>query len=423
MTATTIPGVSEAVRESCAYLVSDAALASIKRDPYWPKWDSPWWHMLLLHEMELTDQIPAVAVATMTSVMKTHYLPVFPLRIEEIPAGVDPYRNILCLCALGSMFQVLSACGVDLDAEIPWLREWLLRYQLPDGGYNCDEAAYTKETPKSSIVSTLPCLEALLYCTRRPLTAEETAVLDRGAAYILRQRLFRRVSSGGVIDPDWLEIRFPRFYEYDFLRGFAFLAAWREHSGFVIPDDLADEVAELVARQWTSEGIVLRRYNLFDKRSQNPQPDGSWSSGPASEFPLLQAISAPNLPCEPLTRVWRAIGPHRREVRTAYECVYKNPLKLRTGDLVRIEKREVEPEWLGWVFGVDAHGVGGWLPAKYLAESPTEARLTRDYDATELTVSPGDHVTVYFTESGWCWCRDTAGHRGWVPANVLSSCL
>lgn len=95
-TTTTIPGIAEAVGESCAYLASAAALASIERDPYWPKWDSPWWHMMLLHEMGLTDRIPAAAIATMTSVMKNHYLPVFPLHIEEIPAGVDPYRNILC---------------------------------------------------------------------------------------------------------------------------------------------------------------------------------------------------------------------------------------------------------------------------------------------------------------------------------------
>ncbi len=40
------------------YLTSEEALQSIGRDPYWPKWDSPWWHMSLLNEMDLTGEIP-----------------------------------------------------------------------------------------------------------------------------------------------------------------------------------------------------------------------------------------------------------------------------------------------------------------------------------------------------------------------------
>ena len=46
------PG-SEPEREvelSIAYLASPDALASLEADTYWPKWDSPWWHMVLLRE-------------------------------------------------------------------------------------------------------------------------------------------------------------------------------------------------------------------------------------------------------------------------------------------------------------------------------------------------------------------------------------
>jgi hypothetical protein len=39
------------VQQSVDYLASCKALESIEADPYWPKWDSPWWQMLLLHEM------------------------------------------------------------------------------------------------------------------------------------------------------------------------------------------------------------------------------------------------------------------------------------------------------------------------------------------------------------------------------------
>lgn len=90
-----------------------------------------------------------------------HYLPFFPLLESELPAGIDPYRQILCHCALGTAMQILQAGGRDPWQDWPWLGEWLSRYQLPDGGYNCDEAVYT-QSQRSSLVSTLPVLEALL---------------------------------------------------------------------------------------------------------------------------------------------------------------------------------------------------------------------------------------------------------------------
>ena len=44
-----------AIADSIHYLGSDAALESIAADTYWPKWSSPWWHMLLLHELPGAD--------------------------------------------------------------------------------------------------------------------------------------------------------------------------------------------------------------------------------------------------------------------------------------------------------------------------------------------------------------------------------
>src|SRR6185369_16599912 len=121
-------------------------------------------------------------------------------------------------CQLGCVFQVLVACGVDVDARLPWIRPWFLRYQLPDGGLNCDEEAYTKATPRSSIVSTLPPLEAILLGTKRAFTPGEEKFLDRGARYLLDRRLWRSVSKGGaVIDESWRRVAFPRFYFYDLL--------------------------------------------------------------------------------------------------------------------------------------------------------------------------------------------------------------
>lgn len=301
--------LNQAVEKSLAYLASPEALASLERDPYWPKWDTPWWHMLLLHEMGLSKKIPAAAVSKLTGVLKHHYLPIFPATEAELPAGIDPRRKIACHCAVGSAYQLLHGCGVDVQKELPWMRPWFLKYQLPDGGLNCDEAVYTKPVPKSSIVSTLPCLEAVLFCRNGAVTKEETAFLDKGAAYLVKHRLFRRIDIGEVMHKDFLEALFPRFYEYDFLRGYYFLARWRQESGFHIPEELTAEVVQLMSRQVGPDGVVLKRYNLIDRRSYNPAPDGKWAMGEASEFDLMKAVSYEGCVCPPLTRQWSEVKP------------------------------------------------------------------------------------------------------------------
>jgi len=414
-----MPTVEGALAKSKSYLSSLAALQSIERDPYWPKWDSPWWHMSLLNEMNLAKEIPKPAISKMVHALNNHYLPVFPVREEEVPIGTDPYRKIACLCAVGNMYQVLFNAGVNVDREIPWMREWFLRYQLADGGLNCDEKIYTKPIPKSSIVTTVSCLEAVLFCRARKLTQEEVAFLEKGANYLLRQKLFRRVSTGEVIDKNWLEIRFPRFYEYDFLRGFYFLAKWRQHSGFSIPDELVDEVERLVSLQMVDEGIKLKRYNLFDKRSYNPGADGVWAWGDASEINLMRTVSFEGSICLPLTRKWTEVKPKTVAVIESYKTVYKNPIKLKTGELVKIEKRESNPDWLGWVYCLDSRSIAGWVSEKFLKESEQSAVVIKDYYATELTAAVGEHLKVYHEESGWCWSRNADGVKGWIPPKNL----
>lgn len=413
------PNLADALQESVSYLASSEALLSIQRDPYWPKWDSPWWHMCLLHEMDLAKEIPKAAISAMVTTLKGHYLPVFPIKENEVPLGTDPYRRIACLCAVGNMYQVLFASSVDVDSELPWMKEWFLRYQLPDGGLNCDEKAYTKPIQKSSIVTTLSCLEAVLFCRTSKLSQQEVTFLNNGASYLLRQRLFRKISTGEVIDKDWLEIRFPRFYEYDFLRGFYFLEKWRQESGFTVPDELVDEAEELVSRQMTADGIKLKRYNLFDKRSYNPIADGTWTWGQASDFDLMKAVSFDGSICAPVTQKWMEVKPKTANVTESYETIYKNPIKLKVGESVKIEKRETNPDWLGWVYCVDSRGITGWVSEKYLQESGSAALVIKDYDATELTVITGEQLKIYYEEFGWCWSRNKEGIKGWVPRKNL----
>src|SRR5687768_12234609 len=128
----------DAISSLLRYLASDEAQAAIDANVYWPKWNSPWWHFTLLNEMGLAKQIPERAIRKMVEGLSTFPVKIFPIHPGDCPPGMDPVLDTQCHCGNGNIYQALFAWGVDVDRELPWLRSWFLRYQLPDGGLNCD---------------------------------------------------------------------------------------------------------------------------------------------------------------------------------------------------------------------------------------------------------------------------------------------
>ena len=101
------------------------------------------------------------------------------------------------------------------------LVERLLGEQLPDGGWNCE---VENGATVSSFGTTINVLEGLLEHERAiGGSAEVGEARRRGEEYMLERRLFRRKSTGEVIDPDWLRFSFPTWWHYDVLRGLDYL--------------------------------------------------------------------------------------------------------------------------------------------------------------------------------------------------------
>ena len=101
------------------------------------------------------------------------------------------------------------------------LVERLLGEQLPDGGWNCE---VENGATVSSFGTTINVLEGLLEHERAIGGSDRVAeARRRGEAYMLERRLFRRKSTGEVIDPDWLRFSFPTWWHYDVLRGLDYL--------------------------------------------------------------------------------------------------------------------------------------------------------------------------------------------------------
>lgn len=302
---------AQEIQSSLDYLKSDQALRDLNRDAYWPKWDSPWWHMLLLHEMGETQRIPEAVIQTYVEAMARMPLKIFPIHPEDMPADIDPYRGSSCHCQLGNCYQVLATWGVDVDRELPWIRPWFLRYQMADGGLNCDNEAYlVKEEVPSSMVGTIAAFEAILLHTARPWTEAEKRFLDQGARFLIERKLMlgsatKYNAAERTSAKDWLKLCFPRFYLYDVLRGLNALLLWGEKTQQSVPDEAIREVVDSITARFPDGKIRPQRYSFADVTTILPSPSGDWiRRQPATFFPLLSTTSSLSETSPFLSRQW-----------------------------------------------------------------------------------------------------------------------
>ena len=146
-------------------------------------------------------------------------------------------------CINGNVVATGSYFGVDIAPLV----DRLLGEQLPDGGWNCE---VENGATVSSFGTTINVLEGLLEHERAIGGSSQVAVARRrGEEYMLERRLFRRKSTGEVIDPRWLQFAFPNWYHYDVLRGLDYL---REAE--VKPDERVAEAIGVVEDNRATDG-------------------------------------------------------------------------------------------------------------------------------------------------------------------------
>jgi len=146
----------------------------------------------------------------------------------------------------------VAAAGAYFGQDIRGIVDRLLGEQLADGGWNCEAA---NGSTRSSFNTTICVLEALLeYELAGGSGAVVTGARLHGQEYLLERRLFRRLSTGEVIndrkgDHNWTRFAFPTWWHYDVLRGLDYM----RRAG-VVPDQRVAEAIELVESKRDSDG-------------------------------------------------------------------------------------------------------------------------------------------------------------------------
>ena len=144
----------------------------------------------------------------------------------------------------------VAAAGAYFGQDVRSIVDRLLGEQLADGGWNCEAE---NGSVRSSIDTTINVLDGLLAYERA--TGGSDAVREAragGEEYLLERSLFRRRSTGEVVDPAYLEFAFPYYWHYDVLRALDyFRRAGAE------PDPRMAEAVEVVRSKRQPDGRWL----------------------------------------------------------------------------------------------------------------------------------------------------------------------
>ncbi len=176
--------------------------------------------------------------------------------------------------ALGAYF------GVDARGIV----DRLLTEQMEDGGWNCEQE---NGSTRGSFDTTINVLEGLLDFERYAGSDTEVAAArSRGQEYLLKRRLFRRLSTGEIIVPnkgdgDWLRLSFPNGWRYDILRGLDYL---REAG--VAPDERIAEAIGIVESKRDADG----RWPLEHAHHDRQLVDFNEREGEPSRWITLHAL-------------------------------------------------------------------------------------------------------------------------------------
>lgn len=141
-----------------------------------------------------------------------------PRRLKAVPLINGRWRR--CACQEGGAVFSLLRLGLT-DSRIEQLVQMLLKWQWPDGGWNCDKHP---ESSHSSFHESFIPLRALNAFWLASGDEKVKAARDRAAERFLSRLLYQNPATGHAIKSDFIKPAYPAYWHYDFLYGLRAMA-------------------------------------------------------------------------------------------------------------------------------------------------------------------------------------------------------
>jgi len=210
------------------------------RGPY-KKWDGEHWVLSLLADLGY----PA-GESELVPLMEATYACWLSSEHEKFIRMIDG-RVRRCASQEGNALWSALRLGLA-DGRAEELAGRLMRWQWPDGGWNCDKHP---EADSSSFMETLIPLRALALYARTTGDRRAGQTAERAAEVFLTRRLFRRRSGGQVINPHFVHLHYPCYWHYDILFGLKVMA----EAGFLADPRCAEALDLLESRRLPDGGF------------------------------------------------------------------------------------------------------------------------------------------------------------------------
>ncbi|MDD2695095.1 MAG: hypothetical protein PHD58_04125 [Anaerolineales bacterium] len=147
-----------------------------------------------------------------------------------------------------ALFAALKLGLADDRAEE--LAARLLKWQWPDGGWNCDKKP---EAHHASFMESLIPLRALALYARQSGDPVFWKACEAAAQIFLKRELFKRQRDGSVIQDDFLNLHYPCYWHYDILFGLKVMA----EAGFIEDKRCQAALVLLRSKQLPSGGYPM----------------------------------------------------------------------------------------------------------------------------------------------------------------------
>jgi hypothetical protein len=245
--------------------------------PY-KKWTGAHWRLVSLTELEIpageprAHRMAETVLDWLTSDRHRSAIPTINGRVRR------------CASQEGNAIAACSRLGLADDPRVALLAQSLVAWQWPDGGWNCDRRP---EANHSSMHETLiPTWGLHQYAEATGDTAAGAAA-RRAADFLLEHRLFRSHRTGSIVDPRWLDLRYPPYWHYNVLHGLLVLSQMGR-----APDPRASEALDIIEERRLADGRW--RPNGYWWRPRDKSGSGidvaDWGRGGPNEMITLNAL-------------------------------------------------------------------------------------------------------------------------------------
>ncbi|PKN99777.1 MAG: hypothetical protein CVU42_07275 [Chloroflexi bacterium HGW-Chloroflexi-4] len=198
-----------------------------------------------------------------------------PHRLKAIPFINGRWRR--CACQEGGAVYSILKLGLA-DSRIEQLVHMLLKWQWPDGGWNCDKHS---EASHSSFHETCIPLRALNAYWLASGDQKVKPARDRAAERLLSRSLFKNPATGVAIAPVFTKLAYPSYWHYDILYGLRVMA----ECGLINDPRCKDALHLLETKQLPDGGFRAEaKYYQYSQKIQTGHSLVDWGSTGKQKF-------------------------------------------------------------------------------------------------------------------------------------------